>query len=95
MAADSLASVPEPSKALYVSEWVDENGDGTFGRHVNSSRRSVSGAAVAIAGWQDASGEVEWHATVSAPDVEADAAHLRMLAAALLNAADELDDFNC
>lgn len=95
MAADSLASVPEPSEALYVGEWVDENGHGSFGRHVNSSRRTAAGAAVAIAGWQDDSGEVEWHATVSAPDVEADAAHLRMLAAALLDAADDLDQLAC
>ena len=58
---------------------------------MRGTRRATAGVAVTLCGWQDASGAVERHASVSAADVELDAAALRRLAALALGAADELE----
>ncbi len=92
MTIHSLASIPAPADAQHLAEWVDENGDGIdWGRYVRGSRRATAGVAVTLCGWQDVSGTVEWHASVSAAEAELDAAALRRLAALALDAADELE----
>lgn len=88
-----LAHIAAPSDAQHLAEWVDELGDGkSWGRYVRGTRRDTAGVQVVVVGWQDADGQVERHASVSATDVALDAAALRQLAAQALDAADELDN---
>jgi hypothetical protein len=88
----ALAHVAAPAEAQHVAQWVDQDGDGTsWGRHVRGTRRTTADAQVVLAGWQDASATVEWHATLFALDTQIDGAGLRKLAAIALDAADELD----
>lgn len=63
----------------------------TWGRYIRGTRRAVAGVEVVIAGWQDASGQVERHASLWATDVQLDVPKLRELAAVALDAANELD----
>ncbi|MDT5117158.1 MAG: hypothetical protein QOE30_2897 [Mycobacterium sp.] len=70
--------------------WRTGAGDG-WGRHVRGSSRATAGAEVVLAGWQDATAAVEWHAILFAADVELDATALRQHAAALIEAADEME----
>jgi len=51
----------------------------------------AGGVHVDVCGWQAANGTVERHVAVFAPDADLDAATARKLAAALLDAADQLD----
>lgn len=86
-----LAKIATPADAEHIGPWVDETGTGTWGRYVRGARRAIAGVDVVIAGWQSADGTVARKAHVSANDAELDAAGLRKLAAAVLDAADELD----
>ena len=88
----ALTKVVAPADAQHVEPWVDELGGGnSWGRYLRGTRRATAGVEVVIAGWQDADGQVERHASVLATDAEHDAAALRHLAAAVLDTADELD----
>jgi hypothetical protein len=90
---ESLAEIPNPADAQHLAEWVDEQGDGKhWGRYVRGTRRTTAGVTVTLCGWQDATGDVERSATVSADAEQLDAAALRRLAAIALAAADELDE---
>ena len=60
-----------PADAQHVDEWVDETGDGTaWGRYMGGTRRAVAGVEVVIAGWQDADGGVERHASAWADQLD-------------------------
>ena len=84
-------NIPTPPGAAHLADWVDENGDGTWGRYVRGTRRATAGVSIVLAGWQSADGAVEWHATVTADGIQLEAAALRKLAAAALDQADKLD----
>lgn len=58
---------------------------------MRGTRRATAGIAVTLCGWQDANGNVERNASVSAADAQLDAAALRRFAALVLDAADELE----
>jgi hypothetical protein len=91
----ALAHIPAPADAQHVDEWVDVAGTGTtWGRYVRGTRRTVAGAQVVVVGWQDANGQVDRHASIWATDLALDAAALRKLAAAALDAADEIERLN-
>jgi hypothetical protein len=88
----ALAFVAPPADAQHVEEWVDVAGTGTtWGRYIQGTRRAVAGVQVVVVGWQDADGQVDRHASVWATDVALDATSLRKLAAAALDAADEIE----
>ncbi len=60
-------------------------------RHFTGTRRHLTTVSVTLAGTQNTDGAVSRHAVIYAPDAELDPGQLRQLAAALLDAADELD----
>jgi hypothetical protein len=91
----ALAHIAAPAGVQHVEPWVDETGDGTtWGRYIQGTRRAAGGVEIVVCGWQGASGQVERHASIWATDVQLDAASLRKLAAAALDAADEIEMLN-
>jgi hypothetical protein len=97
---DRVSGVPtsgSPSERLdqptYVTRKRRRRGVPTSGRprHVRGTLWATAGVEVTLCGWQVASNAVERHASVTATDVQLDAAALRQLAAMALGAADELD----
>lgn len=87
-----LETIPAPADAQHVEDWIDWNDTGEYERHISGTRRAVAGVEIRIAGFQHADGTTTRHAAVWATDTHLDAAALRQLAAAALNAADELDE---
>ncbi|SHT24293.1 hypothetical protein [Mycobacteroides abscessus] len=87
-----LARIPAPADARHVEDWIDWNDTGEYERHISGTRRAVAGVEIRIAGFQHADSTTNRHAAVWATDTHLDAAALRQLAAAALNAADELDE---
>ena len=62
------------------------------GPDMSAALWATAGVEVTLCGWQVASNAVERHASVTATEVQLDAAALRQLAAMALGAADELDE---
>ncbi|CRZ14798.1 hypothetical protein [Mycolicibacterium neworleansense] len=91
-APEHLAAIPVPADAQHVEDWIDWNNTGDYERHMHGTRRAVAGVEIRIAGFQQADGIINRHATVWATDTYLDATALRQLAAAALTAADELDE---
>jgi hypothetical protein len=84
-------NIAAPADAKHVSGWVNEGDLGLPGRWFLGTERNVAGVRVAISGWQESNGPTQRHIGVTADAHELDAAAARALAAALRDAADELD----
>lgn len=82
------APLPAPADAQHVAEWIHEQG--LTGRWFRGTTRTVAGARVIVNGWQQSDGAISRCIGVTA-DIELTPAAARKLAAALLDAADELD----
>lgn len=87
----ALAHIAAPADADHVEDWVDESDLGMPVRWFRGTARTVAGVRVVINGWQEWDGPTARHISVHAVDAELDAVTARELAAALLAAADELD----
>lgn len=86
-----FAEVPRPADATRFCMWSDEEG-GVWVRTFDGTRRSVGGKEVVfIDGRQYQDGRVERSIVLTVGDDDYDAATARQLAAALIDAADELE----
>lgn len=83
--------VAAPFGAAYCGHW-DQDTDGRWSRGFDGTTRLSGGTAVVIRGLQDADGTVERHVSIGAAKLTTWQA--RQLAAALINAADEIDQFD-
>jgi hypothetical protein len=84
-------NLPVPAGAT-ADDWCDLTDiDGDMARALTWSRHDTDKVGVAVDGWQSADGTVERCVSLYDADKELTAADARRLAAALLNAADELD----
>ena len=84
-------NLPVPAGAT-ADDWSDFTDiDGDHARALLWSRHDTDKIGVAVDGWQTADGQVIRAVSLYDADKELTAADARKLAAALLNAADELD----
>ena len=88
---DSTFDAPIPAAASGAEHWEDD-GTGRWTRVVQGIQRNVGHLSVGITGEQHPDGTVEWSAYAHADDNPATPDQLRQFAAALLEAADELDE---
>ncbi|OBF22922.1 hypothetical protein A5725_12035 [Mycobacterium kubicae] len=83
-------NLPVPAGAT-AGNWSDLTDiDGNMARPLTWSRHDTDKVRVVVDGWQDSDGNIEKCVSVY-DEAELTAADARRLAAALLNAADELD----
>jgi hypothetical protein len=87
---DSTFDVPIPAGASGAEHWEDD-GTGRWTRPVYGIQRNVAHLSVGITGEQHPDGTVGWAAHAHADDNPATPDQLRQFAAAVLEAADELD----
>jgi hypothetical protein len=84
-------NLPVPAGAV-ADDWCDlPDSDGDMARPLTWSRHDTDKIGVAVDGWQSTDGTVTRSVSLYDTDDELDARDARRLAAALLNAADELD----
>jgi hypothetical protein len=84
-------NLPVPAGAT-ADDWCDLTDiHGDMARALTWSRHDTDKVGVAVDGWQSADGTIDGGVSLYDVDKELSAADARRLAAALLNAADELD----
>jgi hypothetical protein len=84
-------NLPVPAGAT-AGSWSEPDCDGDQARTLTWSRHDTDEVGVTIEGWQSSDGDVDRCISIyDAGNAELSAADARRLAAALLNAADELD----
>ncbi len=91
-AAELTARTPLPAGATTDGTWSDlRDVEGDCVRSLEWSRHDAAGIGVAVDGWQHLDGRVESHVSLYDAEKELTAESARQLAAALLEAADELE----
>lgn len=85
-------NIPLPAGAV-TDGWTSHDHDGTLARSLEWSSHDTANVGVTIDGWQRATGEYTCGVSIYgvSEGKQIDAVEARQLAAALLNAADELD----
>lgn len=86
-----FAGVQLPAGAERADLWQDYDGAGDWSRMMFGTRREIAHLAVQIDGVQAPNGSVEWNAYAFADDDVTSPQQLRMFAAMLMDAADELE----
>lgn len=89
--SERLAHIPVPAGATTDSCWSTRSDDGDVMRSLEWSRRYAGRACVHVDGWQGETGHVTRWVSVYDSLEEMPADEARQLAAALVEAADELE----
>ena len=92
-AAELTARTPLPAGATTDGTWSDLlDVEGDCVRALEWSRHDAAGVGVGVDGWQHLDGRVDRHISLYDADKELSAEGARLLAAALIEAADALDE---